>query len=101
MLSLPRITPIVLGRRRDPFDDPDWLFELKWDGFRAVAYVQDGSCRLVSRNNHEFKTFPGLCESMAAALGSHAAVLDGEMVCLDAAGHARFNPLLYRRAEPH
>jgi ATP-dependent DNA ligase len=33
------ITPMGLSRRPEPFDNPDWLFELKWDGFRALAYV--------------------------------------------------------------
>jgi bifunctional non-homologous end joining protein LigD len=98
---LPRITPATLGRRRDPFDHPEWLFELKWDGFRAVAYVAGGACRLVSRNDREFRAFPGLCDSVAAAIGRHSAVLDGEIVCLDASGRAQFNPLLYRRGEPH
>jgi len=85
----------------EPFDDPAWLFELKWDGFRAVAYIEAGACRLVSRNNHAFKTFVSLCEALAAAAGHHDMILDGEIVALDAAGRAQFYPLLYRRAEPH
>jgi len=43
-----------LQRRRDPFDDPDWLFELKYDGFRALAIMQSGRTQLVSRNGHPF-----------------------------------------------
>ena len=35
---------------KEPFDDPDYLFELKHDGFRAVAYVQNSECKLISRN---------------------------------------------------
>jgi bifunctional non-homologous end joining protein LigD len=35
-----------------PFDDPDYIFELKHDGFRALAYVEEGKCRLVSRNSN-------------------------------------------------
>ena len=38
-----------LVRRPAPFTHPDWLFEVKWDGFRAVAHIEDGRCRQVSR----------------------------------------------------
>jgi ATP-dependent DNA ligase len=43
-----------LQHRRDPFDHPDWLFELKYDGLRALAVIQAGHRRLVSRNGHPF-----------------------------------------------
>lgn len=101
MPSLPRIVPIHLARLPDPFDHPDWIYELKWDGFRALGYIEAGACRLVSRNGHAFKTFSSLCESIAGAVGEHEAILDGEIVVLDAAGRAQFYPLLYRRADPH
>jgi bifunctional non-homologous end joining protein LigD len=38
------------------FDDPDYVFELKHDGFRAIAYIEAGECKLVSRNLNHFKT---------------------------------------------
>lgn len=41
-----------LVRIPEPFDHPDWLFELKHDGFRALAYVEGHQCRLVSRNGY-------------------------------------------------
>jgi hypothetical protein len=44
-----------LARLEVPFDHPDWIFEPKLDGFRAVAYVDSGTCRLVSRNRNAFK----------------------------------------------
>ncbi len=40
-----------LALLRAPFDHPDWIFELKYDGFRALAYVQNGAAWLVSRSN--------------------------------------------------
>ena len=43
------IIPAKLARSLEPFDDPAWLFELKHDGFRSLAYLDDGKCRLVSR----------------------------------------------------
>jgi hypothetical protein len=51
--------------RRDPFDDPDWLYELKLDGFRALAVIESGACRLVSRKASVYKSFPGVCSSLA------------------------------------
>jgi ATP-dependent DNA ligase len=47
-----------------PFNDPDYIFELKHDGFRALAYVEEGKCRLVSRNSNLFKSFTSLKESL-------------------------------------
>ena len=43
-----------VGRKAQPFDHPDWLFELKYDGFRALAIVEYGRCSLLSRNGHVF-----------------------------------------------
>jgi len=37
----------------EPFDGPDWLFEIKWDGYRAVAFIEEGKARLVSRNQND------------------------------------------------
>jgi bifunctional non-homologous end joining protein LigD len=85
----------------EPFDHPDWFFELKWDGFRAIAYVESGACDLVSRNGRPFKKFAVLRDSVAAVVGKHNAILDGEVVALDASGRAQFYPLLHRRADPY
>jgi bifunctional non-homologous end joining protein LigD len=90
-----------LVRTAEPFDHPDWLFELKWDGFRAVAYVEDGQARLVSRNGHTFRRFPALEQWLGANLPCRDAILDGEIVCLDRDGRADFNRLLYRRGDVH
>jgi len=45
-----------LGRSREPFIHPECLFEIKWDGFRALAYIHKGECRLISRNGNQFKS---------------------------------------------
>jgi ATP-dependent DNA ligase len=45
-----------------PFDHPDWIFELKYDGCRALAYVDSGECRLVSRRAIVYKSFPHIGE---------------------------------------
>src|SRR5690242_14256337 len=93
------VQPMPLRSSVEPFDDPDWIFELKYDGFRALAYVEEGRCRLVSRNGNEFKSFSSLSQELGSGFGS-TAVLDGEIVCLDSHGKPQFYELLYRRAEP-
>ncbi len=45
MANLSQIRPMPLARRREAFDHPDWIFELKYDGFRALAFVDDGRVR--------------------------------------------------------
>src|SRR5262249_27490312 len=55
------LCPIRLSRRSKPFDSDDWIFEVKHDGFRALAFVERGECRLVSRNGHTFTRFAELC----------------------------------------
>ena len=52
---------MTLARTGDPFDHADFLFELKYDGFSALAYVDGGRCRLVSRRNHIYKAHASLC----------------------------------------
>src|SRR5262245_57468067 len=89
-----------LTRVREPFDDPAWIYEPKVDGFRALAFVDRGRCRLVSRNGHSFKGWPGLATAIATSNRAESAILDGEVVCLDADGRPNFKALLFRRAEP-
>lgn len=88
-----------LGRARAPFSHSAWIYEIKWDGFRALAYVEDGACQLVSRNGNVFKSFPALTAALPDELLAGAAVLDGEIVCLDSDGKSQFEDLLFRRGE--
>jgi hypothetical protein len=60
--------PVRLASRREAFDHPEWLFELKYDGFRALAFVEQGRCRLVSRNGNTFQSFDGLADSLPQEL---------------------------------
>ncbi|HEX3320726.1 MAG TPA: hypothetical protein VHR84_08495 [Terriglobales bacterium] len=89
-----------LLKRRSAFDDPDWIFELKYDGFRAVARVERGRTELISRNGNTFASFQDLQQNVCASLPNQSAVLDGEIVCLDRKGKSRFNDLLFRRGDP-
>ena len=99
-MSLPSFQPLPLSRARAPFSHPDWLFEIKWDGFRALLYSDNNGVRLVSRKGNTFKSFPGLCEGLARDLKGRRCVLDGEIICLDPDGKPQFRDLLFRRAEP-
>src|SRR4051812_32920997 len=89
--------PLRLGYCREPFSHPDWLFELKYDGFRSLAYVADGGCQLVSRNGNPFSSFKDLNAALPSATVATDAVFDGEIVCLDKHGRPDFRSLFYRR----
>jgi len=89
-----------LGKRFAPFSHPNWLFEVKYDGFRALAYIEDGRCRLKSRNGNIFRSFGQLADRVAAGLPRRSLVLDGEIVCLDKDGRPQFRQLLFRRDQP-
>jgi bifunctional non-homologous end joining protein LigD len=77
---------------------PDYIFELKHDGFRAVAYLQNGECKLISRNQRNLG-FVAL-KRLLAKLPVKTAILDGEIICVDAKGVSQFNQLLSRKGEP-
>jgi bifunctional non-homologous end joining protein LigD len=90
--------PATLTLVRQPFDHPDFLFELKHDGFRALAYISNGHCELVSRRRYSYKSFGELRAHLAGSVKS--AVIDGELVSLDAEGRSIFNELPLRRGCP-
>jgi len=93
--------PMPLRRRREAFDHPDWIFELKYDGFRALAMLQSGRAQLISRNGNPFASFADLAHSIAADLKvDRRTVLDGEIVCLNRKGKPQFKNLLFRRGTP-
>jgi bifunctional non-homologous end joining protein LigD len=71
-----------LSRVAAAFDDADFLFELKHDGFRCLAYIAEGRCDLVSRNTNYYQRFDSL-KAALANLKVTDAILDGELVCLD------------------
>jgi len=73
-----------------PFDDPDWIFETKWDGYRALAYVDEkDNVTLYSRNENIFNAnFPPIVQELTH-LGAQA-ILDGEIVILDPHGKSNF-----------
>ncbi len=85
-------TPVKL-----PFSDPAWLFEPKWDGFRALCFLKDGKVRFISRNQQNLtQRFPELQE-VADLIKAKTAIIDGEIVALDRQGRPSFDSLRYRR----
>jgi hypothetical protein len=52
----------------EPFNDPDWIWELKYDGFRSLAHIEGHTCTLISRNGHTFHSWPNLGEELAHAI---------------------------------
>jgi bifunctional non-homologous end joining protein LigD len=80
-----------------PFDDPKWFYEIKWDGYRAIARIAaDGAVTLSSRNGKDFlKKFPELAD-LANAFSERPIVVDGEVVVLDDQGRPSFQALQSR-----
>ncbi|GAC1388991.1 MAG: non-homologous end-joining DNA ligase [Vulcanimicrobiaceae bacterium] len=78
----------------EPFDDADWLFEIKWDGYRALCEIrEDGSITLTSRNGLDFlPQFPEL-EDLGDAFSGGRMLIDGEIVSLDDRGRSSFQRL--------
>jgi bifunctional non-homologous end joining protein LigD len=78
------------------------VFEINYDGFPALAYLEDWQVRLASRMKAtSTNRFPVFCSALADCLPVRDAVLDGEVVHLDAAGKPQFMPLLRRRSPQH
>jgi bifunctional non-homologous end joining protein LigD len=98
-ISAPRELRPMLAKSVDAaFDDPEWIFELKLDGYRALAFVDRVSARLISRTGNDLSSvYPAIIDDLVAT--GMDAVLDGEIVVVDDAGIPRFESLQnYRTA---
>ncbi len=94
------IEPMLATLADRPFDDLDWLFEIKWDGYRVQAVVREGAVRIYTRNGHDASTyFPDLLPAPRDWLAAEEAVLDGEVVALDGQGRPDFSLLQARISE--
>jgi bifunctional non-homologous end joining protein LigD len=90
------IHPMLAESLAEPFDGPEWLFEIKWDGYRAIAFIENGKVRLVSRNQNDLTArYPEL-KDMARLINAKTAILDGEVVALDEEGKASFSLMQQR-----
>src|SRR3981189_1740758 len=91
-----RVEPMLATLADHPFSDPNWLFEIKWDGIRALARIENGALALRSRTGVDIaKRYPELA-SLPKALAARKAILDGEIVALDAQGRSNFERLQER-----
>lgn len=93
------VTPMLATLIKEPFDDKNWLFEIKWDGFRAIAELNNGKVFLYSRNLLSLsERFPPVRDALEKL--KMEAVLDGEIVVVDDAGYPDFQMLQdYRRSK--
>ena len=81
--AIPKLTPLVVKRRAAAFDNDAWLFELKYDGFRALLKIDAAGARLVSRKRNRFRHLDPLAAALAKLLRVNNAILDGEIICAD------------------
>jgi bifunctional non-homologous end joining protein LigD len=92
--TLPRIEPIVPTARPLAFDDPQWLFEPKYDGFRGVVYLSRGGCTIYSKRGNRFSRFDELRRGLCAELPRIEVILDGEIIAIDDEGRMDFWSLM-------
>ncbi|MDE3170032.1 MAG: ATP-dependent DNA ligase, partial [Acidobacteriota bacterium] len=99
---MPRfIAPALATLVEKPFSDAEWLFEVKWDGVRALADVRDGRVQLWSRSERDITgEYPELA-GLPRRLGAREAWLDGEIVVLDSEGRSDFQKLQLRFGVRH
>jgi hypothetical protein len=83
------VEPMQASSVKEPFDSPDWIFETKLDGYRAIALIDSiGKARIWSRNHLPFEPkFPTVIDAVGQ-LGLRSTILDGEIVALDERGRS-------------
>ncbi|MES2267696.1 MAG: DNA ligase D [Bacteroidota bacterium] len=92
------IKPMLATLVNEPFDDPDWEYEVKWDGYRTLGFVNKGEVQLLSRNNKDFneKYYPLKKQLETWKIN---AVIDGEIVVMNEDGVSNFGALQNWRSE--
>src|ERR1043166_1744887 len=93
-MKIPLTAP--LRRQTEPFDNPDWIYEIKHDGLRALAVIENGTCRFVSRKRQILSGFQTLGEALAQEIKAKTAILDGELVVADPEGRTVFASMMER-----
>ena len=74
---------------------------MKYDGFRALGFIEHGRARLISRNGNPFASFSDLAQHIAAVIpNTRLTVLDGKICCIDRKGRPQFKDLLFRLGDP-
>jgi len=94
---MPRSVSLTLASLSEkPFSNPDWLFEVKWDGVRGIAYLSNGEVAVRSRAGREISLEYPEIRDLANQLDATEAIVDGELVALDSAGRSNFQKLQNR-----
>ena len=93
-LELPLIEPIIPVERPTAWNDPDWLFEPKHDGFRRPVSITPEGCTIRSKRGHTFKRFGALAGPLCEVIAARSAILDGEVRAVDADGRPELRGLL-------
>jgi bifunctional non-homologous end joining protein LigD len=94
---MPRSVSLTLASLSEkPFSNPDWLFEVKWDGVRGLAYLANGEVAVRSRAGREISLEYPEVRDLASQLDATEAIVDGEIVALDSAGRSNFQKLQNR-----
>ncbi|MGV3507819.1 MAG: DNA ligase D, partial [Sphingobacteriaceae bacterium] len=91
------IKPMKATLVDEPFDDPDWLYEVKWDGYRAIAVIDKNNAELISRNNITFNKYYPINKLLKS--WKINAVIDGEILVLNDKGISDFGALQNWRSE--
>ena len=99
--TLPLVQPIVPVLRGVPFDDPDWLFEPKYDGFRGLLSIGTRDVNFRSKRGNVMTRFEALAQQVREELRVRSAILDGEIVSLDEEGRHIFRRMLAGRGHVH
>jgi bifunctional non-homologous end joining protein LigD len=95
-----RYRPMLATLTRDLPRGDNWLYEVKWDGYRAVAYVRGGEAELVSRNDKDLtQRFSTVRRALERAVKTPDCVLDGEVCALDEQGRATFSAMQQGRPD--
>jgi bifunctional non-homologous end joining protein LigD len=91
-----QIHPMLATLVDAPFSDTEWLYEVKWDGYRAVLFLEGGKLRLASRNQNDLTgQYPELAD-LGVQLDARTAILDGEVCALDEEGRPSFSLMQQR-----
>jgi bifunctional non-homologous end joining protein LigD len=86
------IRPMLCSLVKEPFDSPEYLFEVKWDGYRLMSYGQGRHIKLSSRGGHDYSSkYPGIVTALKAIDGDF--VIDGEAIVMNSAGKPDFDAL--------
>jgi bifunctional non-homologous end joining protein LigD len=95
------VRPMLATSIEKPFDSDEWLYEIKWDGYRSVAFLDNGKLRLVSRNDNDMTALYPELANLPTLVHARRAVLDGEVVAIDEEGRPSFSLMQQRTGIRH